>query len=269
MGLEGRGVEAGVDGAVLSLLRVLAIDPDRRTLATALARGLFAEWAPEQVSVYLLDPSGEALVAVASFGDDPTEPDYSRLPLDIAIPVTQVFRSGEERSLTMVQAAAEFPMVAGWIAQQPYAATAEGFILPLAAGGRTVGILSLMFRTSVDRSWRFRAALDAAVAALSVWSLSAAHQVAEAPRRRAVSPTPRQRQVLELIAMGRTNAEIAEELGVSVGTVKADLAYLFRLFDVRDRQALVHAASLALPALDGQLAGKLDGQLDGQFDGSA
>lgn len=257
MGLEGRGDEAGVDGAVLTLLRLLATDPDGRTLATALARGLFAEWAPEQVSVYLVDPVGEALLEVAAFGADPTDPDYSRIPLDVPIPFTSVFRSGEERAWTMVQAAAEFPMVAGWIAQQPDAATAEGFILPISAGGRTVGILSLLFRSPPDRSWRFRAALDAAVAALAVWSLSIARQIPPASRRRTVSPTPRQRQVLELIEAGRTNAEIAAELDVSVGTVKADLAYLFRLFDVRDRQALVHAASAALQTFDGQLDGSV------------
>ncbi|HYH60256.1 MAG TPA: LuxR C-terminal-related transcriptional regulator, partial [Solirubrobacterales bacterium] len=59
--------------------------------------------------------------------------------------------------------------------------------------------------------------------------------------------TPRQREVLELIAQGRSNREIAEALFISDHTVKYHLASLFSILDVTSRaEAVARAASLGL-----------------------
>ena len=60
--------------------------------------------------------------------------------------------------------------------------------------------------------------------------------------------TPREREVLQLIGAGRTNAEIAAELFVSAATVKTHINNLFTKLDIRDR---AHAVRIALQA-DGQ-----------------
>ncbi|AQZ66763.1 DNA-binding response regulator, LuxR family [[Actinomadura] parvosata subsp. kistnae] len=54
--------------------------------------------------------------------------------------------------------------------------------------------------------------------------------------------TERDRQVLELIARGRSNTQIAEELGLSVSTVKNRVSELFGKLGVRDRAQAVIAA---------------------------
>jgi DNA-binding NarL/FixJ family response regulator len=51
--------------------------------------------------------------------------------------------------------------------------------------------------------------------------------------------TDREREVLTLVARGRSNAEIAEELHITVATAKAHVARLFTKLDARDRVHLV------------------------------
>jgi len=51
--------------------------------------------------------------------------------------------------------------------------------------------------------------------------------------------TSREREVLGLIGQGQTNAEIAERLFVSEGTVKTHVNHLFTKLDLRDRAAAI------------------------------
>lgn len=51
--------------------------------------------------------------------------------------------------------------------------------------------------------------------------------------------TPRERDVLTLIAAGLTNAEIAEALYLGEGTVKTHIGHVFAKLDLRDRAAAV------------------------------
>jgi DNA-binding NarL/FixJ family response regulator len=54
--------------------------------------------------------------------------------------------------------------------------------------------------------------------------------------------TPREAEVLSLIAQGRSNREIATELFVSEATVKTHINHLFSKIDARDRAQAVHYA---------------------------
>ncbi|KAB8162254.1 response regulator [Streptomyces sp. 3MP-14] len=71
----------------------------------------------------------------------------------------------------------------------------------------------------------------------------------EGPRRRALpdSITEREREVLTLVGLGRSNAEIAAELVISMATVKAHLAHLISKLAARDRvQLVIHAYETGL-----------------------
>lgn len=67
------------------------------------------------------------------------------------------------------------------------------------------------------------------------------------------APSPREREVVALAAVGRSNAEIAEELFLSVSTVKKHLATAMRKLKVHSRTALAHrwAVSGQQPGKDG------------------
>jgi LuxR family transcriptional regulator, maltose regulon positive regulatory protein len=57
----------------------------------------------------------------------------------------------------------------------------------------------------------------------------------------------REREVLQLIAAGKTNRQIASELFVGVGTVKTPLNHLYRKLDAHSRtQAVARARDLDL-----------------------
>ncbi|GAB4387998.1 MAG: hypothetical protein Kow0025_04750 [Thermodesulfovibrionales bacterium] len=55
--------------------------------------------------------------------------------------------------------------------------------------------------------------------------------------------TPKEREVLDLLVIGRTNKEIAERLGISPGTVNAHLDSIYRKLNVSNR---LEAAFVAL-----------------------
>lgn len=65
-----------------------------------------------------------------------------------------------------------------------------------------------------------------------------------ATRTGASTLTPRERSVVEMIAKGKRNKEIASELGISEDTVEVHARNLFAKLGVRDRTAAVTAALL-------------------------
>jgi DNA-binding NarL/FixJ family response regulator len=67
---------------------------------------------------------------------------------------------------------------------------------------------------------------------------------AQAPLRDPVSLTPRQTQIVELIATGATDKEIAATIGVRTATAQKHVARLLKRLGVRNRAAAVAAQRL-------------------------
>ena len=103
-----------------------------------------------------------------------------------------------------------------------------------------------------------RAEAGEPVVAPSVLARMMAHFAAARPGPAPPPPglaelSDREREVLAMIGAGRSNAEIARDLVISMATVKTHVRHIFAKLDVRDRaQAIVlaHDAGLRLPSGD-------------------
>ena len=83
-------------------------------------------------------------------------------------------------------------------------------------------------------------AVRQAAAGRPVLSPAVASRLVSAVRTPAPSPlAARERQVLELVAKGTSNRDIARELFISEATVKTHLSHLFTKLGVNDRAAAV------------------------------
>ena len=97
-----------------------------------------------------------------------------------------------------------------------------------------------------------RAAAGEPVVAPAVLARIMGHFAARPPVPRAVPPgladlSEREREVLARIGAGRSNTEIAEELFISMATVKTHVRHIFAKLDLRDRaQAVVVARDAGL-----------------------
>jgi DNA-binding CsgD family transcriptional regulator len=89
---------------------------------------------------------------------------------------------------------------------------------------------------------------DRAVLTLLRPHLHQAHLDAERRRHPVPRLTPRQRDLLRLLAAGHTNAQIARRLGISEGTVRTHLENIYQKLNVSSRTA---AVTRAFPDRDG------------------
>jgi DNA-binding NarL/FixJ family response regulator len=99
-----------------------------------------------------------------------------------------------------------------------------------------------------------RAAMEAVARGEAALDPAVQHHVVAALSTPAAAPlpddlTPREAEVLGLIAEGLTNAEIAERLVVSAATVKSHVNHIFSKIGARDRaQAVVYAYANGITA---------------------
>ncbi|MCA0329258.1 MAG: helix-turn-helix transcriptional regulator [Actinobacteria bacterium] len=229
------------DGPISAFLRVLADGADGATVGAALADGLLRAYAPSRLSAYFVVDGGAWLEERVRFGVPSADGEYARVQATTPMPLTEVFRTGESGAWTSEEAAEAFPVVAGWVQAHPETRGEEHFGVPIRGQGRVLGAMLVSLPEGSERSWRLRLLLESAASGLALWSLAAPASAARARRGRSrgSSVSPRQRAIVDGVRRGLSNAGIAAELGVSVGTVKADLAQLFRTFAVSERTELV------------------------------
>lgn len=138
-----------------------------------------------------------------------------------------------------------------WLGEPPVPVTAEAAI-PGPAG--TLGLLSVALPPGLQPQPEDHATLAALAAMLGAVVADPAPRATRRGRAggedaRLAALTRRERQVLSLLPRGLTNAELAGELGIAPGTVKAHVERILHKLRLGDRtQAAVYATRQGLAA---------------------
>ena len=244
-----RPEDFALDGTpLISYLWMLSDLTDGEAVGFAICRGLFAPFGADLALVYAARPDGRTLDLVASHGMGRRENAvYGRVTADMHLPGAETFRIGTEKWLTKEQVAEAYPLAAPFFRSIP--ANGEMAFLPLRHRGAPVGFVVLGFAAPVEHTWHLRATIDGFLSATVMWVLASSdargtpnsglHETAP------LEITARQREVLVLMRDDRTNREIADELGYSVATIKADITSLGQLLGASGRAEILDRAKRA------------------------
>lgn len=244
-----RPEDFALDGTpLISYLWMLSDLPDGDAVGFAICRGLFAPFGADLALVYAARPDGYTLDLVASYGMGRREHAvYARVTTDMHLPGVEAVRLGRETWLTAHEVAETYPLAAPFFRSR--APEGEMAFLPLRHRGAPIGFVVLGFSGPVQHSWHLRATIDGLLSATVMWVLASSALRGTANSNLAeVAPldvTARQREVLVLMRDGRSNREIAEELGYSVATIKADITALGHLLGASGRAEILNKAKRA------------------------
>jgi DNA-binding NarL/FixJ family response regulator len=114
-------------------------------------------------------------------------------------------------------------------------AGASGYVLKNASYAELLHTIKAVHQGQTPCSPRIAALVFSRIAALA----QAQSQFHHVPR---VSLTQREREVLQLLARGCRNSEIAHQLDVALETVKRHVANIFKKFQVHGRRAVIQRA---------------------------
>jgi DNA-binding NarL/FixJ family response regulator len=114
-------------------------------------------------------------------------------------------------------------------------AGASGYVLKDASYAELLHTIKAVHQGQTPCSPRIAALVFARIAVLSR-AQSHSHRLPQ------VRLTPREREVLQLIALGHRNGEIAHQLGVALDTVKRHVGNICEKFQVHGRRAVLQRA---------------------------
>jgi len=240
------------DSSLAAFLRMLADNPDPDTVAASVARGALSAFRPIVTAIGFIHLDRQVLAVVGGFGREPEIRHlYAAVPLDTDIPATVCYRTNAIVTTPSAQLTVDYPLVAPYVnsGQDPEHGEATAF--PIRYRGAVIAVLGLEFDHPLAEPWFLRSAVSTISGPLALWA-ALRMQLDGGPetywsRRpdRPLTVTERQRRIVALVRDGRTNAQIATEIGYSVPTIKSDLARLSLLLGATSRSDLAAKAARA------------------------
>lgn len=235
---------------ITPLLRSLAAFPSPEVVAKSVVRGPAGALGATTGSVWRR--TDDELVAVSHHGlPDGVEDRYAVIPLRLQMPVAEAVSQNRIVAMALDAMIRDYPAVAmdadPWESSTDEADACYAVFSPICLEGLPIGGLALLCadRTSLDAD--DYTLIEGITAALALWlSHPGSRALPLQPRSGAalssLTLTERQQQILRLVEEGRSNTQIAMQLGYSESTVKQELQRLLRLLRAGDRMAAVARA---------------------------
>ena len=243
--------DASVETSLAELVSLVADIPAGDVLSRALMGGMRRRHGVTVVGVYLVCEERNVLTLVGSAGW--TQPELAvltEIPADLMnVPVAMATSSSAPVIMKVRHVPEINPLACRWFESHPLRDIGEVAAFPIRSQGATVGVMYLEASVPFDRSWAGMSAMESVTNTIAPWLLiqrDRSECAPENPRRRApLSISDRQRTIVRLVREGKTNRAIADELGYSEPTVRADLAHLSRMLGAHGRLDVANKAGRA------------------------
>lgn len=236
-------------GAALSgFIRVLCSNPSGDGAARAMVMGALAPLGGTAGQIY---GSGRpaTLELLGNFGwpaEDAVA--FRTLATNLPLPACQAFTTASTVAVPSHRLHEEYPVLATGRAPGSPPPVPEGeeplvVCVPIVWSEQPVGVLVAIIEGRTEMSaeeWQY---LDGVAGALALWLLEQRRALIDNWRRSAPLPhaeitlSPIQHRLLELVGSGRTDAEIADSLDISMAMVRQDIEEIMKLIGTDDRDA--------------------------------
>lgn len=237
-------------GHLPQFLRYLSTFPSPVNVLESLASGCLARYRMVGGFIWILVDSGH-LVSVGCIGwPRDLEERYSVIPIGLDLPAARCARV----DLKQIDEADGFgsrfvgSIDEEYLDQHFDAKDVRAVVnIPIRYSRSVIGTFGFV----TDQPWpateESEALLDSLSAALGLWATHPNSGVTSGPlaatqREWSLAFTPRQKEVLELIGSGRSNSQIAQQLHVSVSSVKQDVQHVMRALRTHSRDSAYERA---------------------------
>jgi DNA-binding CsgD family transcriptional regulator len=246
-------------GTAASFLRLVSNRPDGDAIMRGLCHGPMSQYRAAAAAMHVVSQSRRDLVLDGHHGFTPLISKFGSVPVDWDFPVTRAFRTGQAEFFPVADLDDRFPLLSP-INELLESSSADGarapgetlVVLPIAYAGDLVAVCAIVVAHDGEWTWTDYTALDGIGSILGLWQRISHLEglrldAATGKRVRSIPDgglTERQRLIVELIRDGKSNASIAQALGYSVGTVKAEVQRLLAMLAVDNRKEIVRKAQL-------------------------
>ena len=251
--LDGTGAAAVVQirnishgNSLAAFINHVADVPDGDTLLNAMRWGPLATLPVYSMALFYVHRKEEQIRLLGAYhwGTE-IRRQYAVSPLSDSHPGGATILHSETIWMPLQKLAARFPLVARSMTPLPFYEAGEAISLPIVSRGTAVGSLFILLSESVPQTASRLDQLAELRQMLAPWILiqrQAEHVPKGAPRSNHFQLSDRELTILRLVEQGFSNNHVAEKLGYSEATVRADLSRLYKLLGANGRREVVRKA---------------------------
>jgi DNA-binding CsgD family transcriptional regulator len=200
----------------------------------------------DTVSVYSVHREDEVIRLRGGSGYDETlRREYGVLPINDRHPLGSTVLTGESYWMRTAALFELFPFAAGEARRLTAFQKGETVCLPIVSRASVIGVWFMVLNEPVQQTVARLDQFNALGHLLGHWLLmrdAEGQPTGSVPRNMHFQVSERELAILRLIDAGKSNLQIAQKLGYSEATVRADLSRLYKALGVSGRREVVASA---------------------------